>query len=137
MIKALKRMNEALPGLLLGILIFGVAEELIGVWFVSDRLRFTTGVLIGIGCAAGMGIHIAWILEESVRYEGSATKKMAFFSALRYVCVVLVFFAMVYFNLGNFYAAFIGVLSLKISAYAQPLLNRVLKKDSSGLRPSE
>ena len=126
MIKALKRLNDALPGLLLGIIIFGVIEELIGIWFVEDRLFFTAGVLIGIGCAAGMGIHIAWILAESVRFEGAATKKMAFYSALRYVCVVLIFFAMVYFHLGNFYAAFIGVFSLKISAYAQPLLAKLV-----------
>ncbi len=124
MIKAFKRLNEALPGLLLGILIFGIVEELIGIWFVNDRIRFTSGVLIGIGCAAGMAIHIAWILEESVRFEGTATKRMAVYSALRYVCVVVIFFVMMYFNLGNFYAAFIGVLSLKASAYAQPLIQR-------------
>ena len=125
MIKALKRLNEALPGLLFGILLYGVIEELIGIWFVGDKLRFTTGVLIGIGCAAGMAIHIAWILAESVRFEGQATKRMAFYSALRYVVVVLIFFAMMYFHLGNFYAAFIGVLSLKISAYAQPLFGKL------------
>jgi hypothetical protein len=131
MIKALKRLNEALPGLLLGILIYGLLEEAIGIWFVSDKIRFTTGVLIGIGCAMGMGIHIAWILEESVRTEGTATRKMAFYSALRYVCVVLIFFAMVYFNLGNFYAAFIGVFGLKISAYSQPLLGKLFRRKTS------
>ncbi len=132
MIKAFKRMNEALPGLLLGILIFGILEELIGIWFVSDKLRFTTGVLIGTGCAAGMAIHIAWILEESVRFEGMATKRMAVYSALRNVCVVIIFVVMTYFNLGNFYAAFIGVLGLKASAYAQPLLKRFF-----GQKPTE
>lgn len=126
MIKALKRLNEALPGLLLGILLFGIAEELIGIWFVSDKLKFTIGVITGIACAAGMGIHIAWVLEESVRCGGTATKRMAVFSALRYICVVIVFFVMTYFDLGNFYAAFIGVLGLKISAYAQPLIHRIV-----------
>ena len=128
MIKALKRLNEALPGLLLGILIYGILEECIGIWFVSDKLMFSTGVLIGIGCAMGMAVHIAWILEESVRTEGTATKRMAFYSALRYIAVVLVFFAMMYFHLGNFYAAFIGVFSLKISAYAQPLFWKLIGK---------
>lgn len=126
MIKALKRLNEALPGLLLGILIFGIIEELIGIWFAEDKLLFTTGVFIGIGCAMGMGIHIAWILEKSVETAGTATKRMAVYSALRYIVVVLIFFAMMYFHLGNFYAAFIGVLSLKISAYAQPLIGKLI-----------
>ena len=125
MIKALKRLNEALPGLLFGILIFGIIEELVGIWFVSDRISFTVGVAVGIGCAAGMAVHIAWILQKSVETAGRATRLMAFYSALRYVCVVLIFFAMMYFHLGNFYAAFIGVFSLKISAYAQPLFGRI------------
>lgn len=39
----LRRLNDALPGLVMGILIYGLAVELIGVWFVADKLRFTSG----------------------------------------------------------------------------------------------
>ena len=34
----LKRINEALPGLVVSILLYGVMVELIGVWFVKDRI---------------------------------------------------------------------------------------------------
>ena len=67
MIKALKRLNEALPGLLLGIAIYGLIVEFAGVWFVSDKLRYTSGLWIGIACAMGMGIHLAMVIEEAVR----------------------------------------------------------------------
>ena len=67
MIKALKRLNEALPGLLLGIAVYGLLVQFIGMWFVSDKLHYTTGLWIGIACAIGMGIHLAMVIEEAVR----------------------------------------------------------------------
>ena len=44
----LKRLNDALPELVLGIILYGVVIELAGVWFVTDKLRYSTGLLIGI-----------------------------------------------------------------------------------------
>ena len=40
----LRRINEALPELILGIILYGLAVELIGVWFVADKLRYSTGL---------------------------------------------------------------------------------------------
>ena len=140
MIKEFRRLNEALPGLLLGILIYGVLVEAIGVWFASDKLLFTTGLLIGIGCALGMAIHLAVILEETVRTRNAAPKMIKLKSVLRYLVVVAVFFFMMYFHLGNLISAFIGVLGLKASAYAQPLLHRffhLLRKEENILKDEE
>ena len=50
----LRRINDALPGLVLGIIVYGVIVELAGVWFVTDKVRYTTGLLIGISLACGM-----------------------------------------------------------------------------------
>ena len=51
----LKRLNDALPELVLGIIVYGIAVELVGVWFVTDKLRYTTGLVIRncIGCGDG------------------------------------------------------------------------------------
>ena len=106
MIKALKRLNEALPGLLLGIAIYGLIVEFAGVWFVSDKLRYTSGLWIGIACAMGMGIHLAMVIEEAVRMGDTGTKRLSFKSVLRYLVVVFVFFIMMYFHLGNLVSAF-------------------------------
>ena len=129
MIKALKRLNEALPGLLLGIAIYGLIVEFAGVWFVSDKLRYTSGLWIGIACAMGMGIHLAMVIEEAVRMGDTGTKRLSFKSVLRYLVVVFVFFIMMYFHLGNLVSAFIGVLGLKVSAYVQPFMHKMICKD--------
>jgi len=47
---------------------------------------------------------------------------------LRYLIVVVVFFVMMKFNLGNLATAFIGVLGLKVSAYLQPFAHKVILK---------
>ena len=128
MIKWMKRLNQALPMLVLGILAYGLLVELIGVWFVGDKIRYTTGLIIGIACAIGMAIHIAMIIEESVRIGEGHEKLLSFKSVLRYLVLCAVMIVMSYFKLGNMFTAIIGILGLKVSAYAQPLLNKFIAK---------
>ena len=118
------------PGLVLGIIVYGVIVELAGVWFVTDKVRYTTGLLIGISLACGMAVNIATVLRDAVELYGedNAKKKIVAKSLLRYAVVVIVFFVMMKWNLGNLITAFIGVLGLKVSAYLQPFTHRVIQK---------
>ena len=126
----LKRLNDALPGLILGILVYGVLVELIGAWFVSDKIRYTTGLAIGIALACGMAVNMAVVLQDAVDIYGEsrAQSKIVAKSILRYMLVVIVFFVMMKWNLGNPIIAFIGVLGLKVSAYFQPFAHRFITK---------
>ena len=136
----LKRLNDALPELVLGIILYGVVIELAGVWFVTDKLRYSTGLLIGILLAAGMAINMAVVLQDAVDLYGGehAQGKIIAKSILRYLIVVIVFFVMMKFELGNLFSAFIGVLGLKVAAYMQPLTHKlVLKLQGRGATPSD
>lgn len=127
-IKWMKRLNDGLLGLVVGILIYGVLVELIGVWFVQDKVRYTTGLIIGIACAVFMAINLAMIIEESLRVGEGSVRRLSLKSVLRYLVVCAAFFIMVIFDLGNLFTAFIGALGLKVSAYAQPLLYKITGK---------
>lgn len=126
----LRRINDALPELVLGILIYGIIVELAGVWFVADKLRYSSGLLIGISLAVGMAINIAVVIRDAVEIYGEdgAKNRVIIKSVLRYLIVVVVFFMMMKYNLGNLFSAFIGVLGLKISAYLQPFTHRTILK---------
>ena len=126
----LRRLNDALPGLVLGIIVYGAAVFLAGIWFVPDKLRFTTGLAIGIALACGMAVNMAVVLRDSVEIygEAKARSKIIARSITRYLVVVIVFFVMMKWELGSLPAAFIGVLGLKISAYLQPLAHRFISK---------
>lgn len=68
----LRRLNDALPGLVLGIIAYGAAVFLAGIWFVPDKLRFTTGLAIGIALACGMAVNMAVVLRDAVEIYGEA-----------------------------------------------------------------
>ena len=126
----LRRINDVLPELVLGIVIYGLIIEFAGVWFVADKLRYSTGLLIGISLAIGMAINIAVVIRDAVEIygENGAQNRVIIKSVLRYLIVVVIFFAMMKFNLGNLFTAFIGVLGLKVSAYLQPFTHKVILK---------
>lgn len=125
-IKKLNRLNEALPGLLLGIIIYGILAEVIGVWFSDDKIRYTSGLIIGLLCSGYMAVNLASVIEDSVL--GDSPKMLAFKSVVRYLIVCAVMIGMMYFKLGGLVSGILGLLGLKVSAYAQPLLNKVFSK---------
>ena len=108
----------------------GYVIELAGVWFVTDKLRYSTGLFIGILLAAGMAINMAVVLQDAVDLYGGehAQGKIIAKSILRYLIVVIVFFVMMKFEFGNLFSAFIGVLGLKVAAYMQPLTHKLVLK---------
>ena len=90
----LKRINDALPELILGILIYEIVVEFTGIWFVKDKLGYSNGLLIGAATAIGMAIHMAVVLRDSMDMaESGRTRRIALQYVLRYLVVVAVFFA--------------------------------------------
>ncbi|MDU6922751.1 MAG: hypothetical protein E6386_16260 [Roseburia hominis] len=85
----LRRLNDALPGLVLGIIVYGAAVFLAGIWFVPDKLRFTTGLAIGIALACGMAVNMAVVLRDAVEIygEAKARSKIIARSVTRYLVV--------------------------------------------------
>ncbi|MBO4214511.1 MAG: hypothetical protein IKX99_03880 [Lachnospiraceae bacterium] len=130
MISYLKKMNPALPSLMATILVYGVLVELIGVWFVEDKLRYTTGLLIGIGLALFLSISIAASIFDVLDVRGKKDQvKVSLKAVLRYAIVAIISIAMGYFKLGNIITWFIGVMGLKVAALTQPLIHRVILGD--------
>lgn len=126
----LKRINDALPGLVLGIILYGVMVQLIGMWFVEDKLGYSIGLWYGVVIAVGMAINLAMVIYDSVTIDGGehANRRIIIKSVLRYLVVVVLFMILGYFKFGNLFSALIGVMGLKISAYAQPLIQRATRQ---------
>ena len=128
----LRRINPALPGLIAGIVIFGLFVQLTGVWFVEDKIGYSIGLWYGVAIGIGMAINLATVIYDAVTFdgEGNANKRVAAKSMLRYIVVAILFGILGYFEFGNLFTAFLGVMGLKISAYMQPLLNKLVNKSS-------
>ena len=126
----LKRINEGLPGLIAGILLYGIVIQLTGIWFIEDKAAYSIGLWYGIAIAIGMAIHMAYVIYDAVTFDGEyrAKTRVTAKAIFRYIAVVILFGILSYFNLGNLFTAFIGVMGLKVSAYLQPLLNMAVDK---------
>lgn len=111
------------------LLIYGGLVQLIGMWFVKDRFRFTVGLWIGIGLAVFMIWHMHRALDAALDMdEGGARKKSISMYVIRLIVVLAVFLVTYYLNFGNVIATFIGVMGLKIAAYMQPILMQSIQK---------
>ena len=124
----LRRINQALPELLLGILAYGAAAQLAGIWFAGDKIQYSIGLWAGVALAMGMAVNMAIVILDTVdaMAEKRAYRKAALYSVLRYLAVVVAFFAVWYFGLGDLIAMFVGVMGLKASAYLQPVTHKFI-----------
>ncbi len=126
----LKRINPALPQLIVGILLYGIVIQITGMWFVNDKQAYTLGLWIGIALAIGMAINMAIVILDAVDAAATtgSTVRTGFWSVLRYVVVVGVFVAAWYFELANPLIMFLGLMGLKVSAYLQPMFHKIISR---------
>lgn len=128
MLEKLKTINKALPGLMLGIIFFGVLCQVTGVWFVADKLRYSTGLWLGILTALFMAFHMAWSLDRAMDFGEGATKLMTQHNLLRYGVVLIVMGIVVMTDIGNPLMTFLGLMALKVAAYLQPITDKIFNK---------
>lgn len=121
--------NETLLEMILGILLFGGVIWLVGIWFVSDKILFTTGLWMGIAVACISGWHMARTLDRGMDLGAQATKYIISQNMLRYVGIVIIYGVICITHIGDPIAAFIGIMGLKAGAYLQPLIHGKITKE--------
>ena len=121
--------NETLTEMILGILLFGGIIWLVGIWFVSGKLLFSSGLWLGIVIACLAGWHMARTLDRGMELGTAATKYIVSPNMLRYLGIVIVYGVICITKAGDPIAAFIGIMGLKAGAYLQPLIHKVMTKE--------
>lgn len=125
----LKKINTALPGMMCGIVIFGLLAEIIGVWFTSDKWNYTISLWLGILFAELMAYHMAWTLNIAVDIgRGNAEKMMKKQNLLRYAVLLIAFGIILITGWINPLFTFLGVMGLKVGAYIQPFTDKLITK---------
>ena len=116
---------ELLAGVILCFILF-----LTGNIFVSNRIAYTLGLLIGCIIAGVMSGHMYHALEQAMLYdEETAAKKVQKGTIVRFVLMIAgLAAALVFPKWISIISVALGVLSLKFSAYLQPLTHKFLEK---------
>lgn len=119
--------NETLTELFAGIGAAAVLFQGTVVWFVKDRLSYSVGLWIGAVLAAAMAWHMWRTLDSALELgEAGAQKLMRRQSALRYGVVILVLVFLMLTETANPLSAFLGIMTLKVAAYLQPITHKVI-----------
>lgn len=127
------RKNSTLIELLMGILVVGVVCQLVCLLFFKQYVYNAVGLWTGVAVATGMAVHMQRSIEDGLDLMGdSGVKHMQKASATRMLVACAVMAVVMYYNWGNPLTLLLGVMALKLAAYMQPFMHRVLEKISKG-----
>lgn len=120
-----RTLYELLAGIVLCLLIL-----LVGILFVSNKTAYVIGLLSGGILAAGMSSHMYKSLQQAMLYdEETAAKKVQKSSVLRFLLMLAgLAAALLLPQWISIAGMLLGMLSLKFSAYLQPLTHKVFNK---------
>jgi len=117
--------NELLLGIVPFVLLF-----LAGNLLIQQKLAYTLGLLLGVAVAAFMTFHMYSTLERAMLYDqDTAKKKIKFASMFRmFFMIVALVIAVLMPKYFSVLGVLFGILSLKFSAYLQPLTHKLINK---------
>ena len=119
------RINRTLFELETGILLFGMVCQLF-VFPVKDKAAYSLGLWIGILTAMAGAFHMWWSLDRALDLdEKAAVSKMSTHNILRYVAITIVLALTAVSRIANPLSAFLGIMSLKVSAYMQFITKKI------------
>ncbi len=128
MMERLKKINRALLELCLGIIFVGFLCQIIGIWFVQDKLLYSLALWLGILLAFLTAVHMYRTLDRALDLGADAVKAVTKANLLRYGCIVIVFGVVLVTGVLNPLITFMGLMSLKVAAYLQPFTHKLCNK---------
>lgn len=143
-IRRKRKYNPTMVELILGILLYGVVVLvlILGLfslsvplekWFDDSIWQIILGYIFGIIFSVATIFHMTSSVETALEMgEYGALKHTRISYIIRMVALVAVFAIMIIFHMGNIFAMLFGLLSLKISAYAQPITHKLIIKLKKG-----
>lgn len=127
----MNQVKETLTGFLIGIGIYTLLIEAVGLFFSEDILSYTLGLAFGAGIAVFLIFHMAKTLDRALdlsQAEASKYVKRQSFIRLFIMLVVMVIGLAV--RRLNFIAIVLGLLGLKMGALIAPFFLKRLYPES-------
>ena len=121
--------NTVLKDMIAVMVLYGIVAQVFCLVIPGDHLRMAAGLWIGVAAGIGMAVHMKNSLDEALDLgEEGAQRYMKKSYAVRYLAVVVIFVAVSYLQIANVLTLFAGVMGLKVSAYLQPTMHKLLVK---------
>lgn len=127
----MNQVKETLTGFYIGIGIYALMVEAIGIFFSEDLLAFTLGLLVGVIIAVFLTIHLAKTLDKALELpQEPAIKYMQRQSILRLFIMLFVLVIGLMLEHIRFIALVLGLFGRKIGALIAPAVLKRLYPES-------
>ena len=136
----MNQVKETLTGLLIGIGVYSVIVEIIGIIFSEDILSYTLGLLGGVVVAVILIIHMTRTLDDALDLpQDDATRYMRKKTVFRIVLMLAALLGAMLIPHVNFFTVLLGLLGMKVGALMAPFFLKrmypddfVTKEDAMG-----
>ena len=137
-----RKINPTMIELIVGIVAYGIiglvliaclhmAGVPLGNFFDDSIFNVIVGFCIGIIFSVILIIHMTHSVERALEMgEHGALKHTRIMYIVRMVVLVVLFAAMLMFGFGNIFSMLFGLLSLKLSAYLQPVTHKLIHSEN-------
>lgn len=123
-----KKVDTTLFDLCLGIFLYGIVCQSVLLIF-SRRPDYSIGLWIGIALGITSAIHMWWALDRGLDMaEKDAVKTIGGQSLVRNFVFMAVVVLLAYSGFADPIFAFLGYMGMKVSAYMQPFIHRIISK---------
>ncbi|MCR5249700.1 MAG: hypothetical protein K6E50_03750 [Lachnospiraceae bacterium] len=118
--------HSTLVELWLGIPVWGLVFELLILIFLDRKGYYSLGLWLGLLGAGLVAVHMEHTISRALDAgEAGANKVMVAGYLVRYFTMAVLLAVLAVSGIGDPIAAFIGLFTLKLSAYLQPLTHRI------------
>lgn len=124
-----KVIPETVYEMWIGELLFGIVAELIGVLLVKNKVGYSIGLWSGVVLAFISIYHMWWAIDRAFDMnENKAGKFVGSQYGIRYALLIMMVAILYVTGWGNAFAAFLGYIGMKLAAYIQPFIHKILRR---------
>ena len=125
MVEVLKKADRTLLEMRTGMVLYGIVCQIVGCFWVENQGRYAASLWCGILFAAIGCIHMSHTLNRALDYGEGAAKVLVAGYAVRYLVILVVFGIIAYTDIMNTIVVFLGYMSMKATAYLNPLIHKI------------
>ena len=127
-IEMLRKGNRTLLEMHMGMLFFGIVCQLVGALTIGNRWNYAPSLWFGVAFAAAGSIHMSRTLDRALSAGSDASGIVTKGYLFRYVIVAAVLIVISVTETLNPLVFFLGYMSLKVTAYLQPITHKLCNK---------
>lgn len=125
----LKSINRTLLEMEMGLVFWGIACQIVGMFLVKDRLYYTKSLWFGILFGVASIVHMYRSLDRALDYDEKRANKMIFCGYLfRYVLFAGILFIIMITEVMNPLVVFLAYMGMKVAAFLQPFTHKLCNK---------